>query len=543
MDGIDLGLDFGTTHTVVAYADRGNYPVVAFLDEDDDAHDHFPSVVADDGGTLVYGFAALEAARRGQPSTRSFKRLLAQPRVTPGTVLRVGGRDVPLLEVLTGFFGAVREALETASSLEGRLADEVAGARTVLGVPAQANSAQRFLTLEACRRAGFHLVGMVNEPSAASFEFAHRQARSITSRRNRVIVYDLGGGTFDASLLQLDGTSHEVVDSFGVNRLGGDDFDEVLAEAALRAVGRARGDLPVGSWAALLDECREAKEGVSPQSRRVTVEVPASDEAPARVVSVHIDDFYDAATPLIDQTTEAMEPLVRSLAPPTEDATELEGIAGIYIVGGASALPLVPRLLRARFGRRVHRSPMPSASTAVGLAIAADRGAGFSLRDRLSRGFGVFREREGGAAVSFDPVLDRSLVTAEVVGMPSSADPVVVTRRYQAAHNVGWFRFVEYSAVDDQGEPRGDLAPVAEIVFPFDPELQRAGTTETQLRGIPIERRGAGPMVEERYTVDAAGIIAVSLTDLTTGYRQEHLLQAEQPMPARSNGVERVKSR
>ena len=239
---MDLGLDFGTTHTVVAYADRGNYPVVTFLDENDDAQDHFPTVAADDGGALVYGFAALEAARRGMPSARSFKRLLAQPRVTPDTVLSIGDRDVPLLEVLTGFFRALREALHTASSLEGR-PDEIGDARTVLGVPAQANSAQRFLTLEACRRAGFEVVGMVNEPSAASFEFAHRQARSITSRRNLVLVYDLGGGTFDASLLRLDGTSHEVLDSFGVNRLGGDDFDEVLAEAALRAGGRDR--LPV----------------------------------------------------------------------------------------------------------------------------------------------------------------------------------------------------------------------------------------------------------------------------------------------------------
>ncbi len=76
---MDLGLDFGTTHTVVAHGDRGNYPVVSFLDEDGDARDHFPSVVADDAGTLVYGFAALEAARRGMPCARSFKRVLAEP--------------------------------------------------------------------------------------------------------------------------------------------------------------------------------------------------------------------------------------------------------------------------------------------------------------------------------------------------------------------------------------------------------------------------------------------------------------------------------
>ncbi|MBC9824007.1 Hsp70 family protein [Terrabacter sp. MAHUQ-38] len=528
---MDLGLDFGTTHTVVAYADRGNYPVVSFLDEHGDARDHFPSVVADDGGTLVYGFAALEAARRGMPSARSFKRLLAEPGITPATLMRLGDREVPLFDVLTGFFAAVLDALRSASSIEGRL-DGAAPARAMVGAPAQANSAQRFLTLEACRRAGFDVAGLVNEPSAASFEFAHRQARSITSRRDLVIVYDLGGGTFDASLLQLSGTRHEVLDSFGVNRLGGEDFDKELAAAALRVAGRSGTELSEASWASLLEECREAKERIGPQSRRVAVEVPAADDEPSTAVTVPVDDFYAAVTPLVAATTEAMDPLVQSLRSPEGDGDDLQGVAGIYIVGGASGLPLVPRLLRSRFGRRVHRSPMPSASTAVGLAIAADPDAGFSLHDRLSRGFGVFREREGGAAVSFDPVLDRSLMTADALGEPASAEPVVVTRRYRAAHNIGWFRFVEYSSVDDQGEPRGDLAPVAQIVFPFDPELQRnhrlsgSGTpVESSLaRGLPIVRLESGPLLEERYTVDPAGIIELSLTDLTTGYRQEHVL-------------------
>ena len=247
---MDLGLDFGTTHTVVAHSDRGNYPVVSFLDEDGDAQDHFPSVVADDGGTLVYGFAALEAARRGRPCARSFKRLLAEPRVTPDTLMRLGDRQVPLFDVLTGLFSAVLDALRTGSSIEGRLGG-TSPARAMLGVPAQANSAQRFLTLEACRRAGFDVAGLVNEPSAASFEFAHRQARSITSRRDLVIVYDLGGGTFDASLLRLSGTHHEVLDSFGVNRLGGDDFDQALAVTALRVAGRSAAELSGTSWTSL----------------------------------------------------------------------------------------------------------------------------------------------------------------------------------------------------------------------------------------------------------------------------------------------------
>ena len=526
---MDLGLDFGTTHTVVARADRGNYPVAAFLDTDGDAHDYFPSVAALDGDVLVFGFEALEAARRGVPTARSFKRVLADNATVAGARVHLGGREVPVAEVLTGFFTALRRALQEASSLEGQQDPETVF-RVVLGVPAQAHSAQRLGTLEAARRAGFTVAGMVNEPSAASLEFAHRQARSVTSRRNLVVVYDLGGGTFDTSLVQLDGTAHEVLDSHGVNRLGGDDFDEALAVEALRAAHVARAELEPGGWAALLEQCRDAKERITPQSRGVALEVPGAESA---MVTVEVGAYYSAVTPLVERSIEAMQPLIGSL-PRGDDPVGLEGVAGIYLVGGASALPLVPRLLRERFGRRVHRAPLPSASTAVGLAIAADRASGFSLRDRLSRGFGVFREREGGARVSFDPVLDRSLLTAPVVGAERPADPVVVTRHYQAAHNIGWFRFVEYSSVDDQGEPRGDLAPVGQVVFPFDPVLQRQasprehspGATTPELLGTSIEYLGSGPTVEERYTVDHAGIVSLTITDLTTGYTQAHVLEA-----------------
>ena len=466
---MDLGLDFGTTHTVVAHGDRGNYPVVSFLDEDGDARDHFPSVVADDGGTLVYGFAALEAARRGMPSARSFKRLLAEPRVTPDTLMRLGDREVPLFDVLTGLFSAVLDALRTASSIEGRLTGTTP-ARAMLGVPAQANSAQRFLTLEACRRAGFDVAGLVNEPSAASFEFAHRQARSITSRRDLVIVYDLGGGTFDASLLRLSGTHHEVLDSFGVNRLGGDDFDQALAEAALQVAGRvgdgavrgvvgepARG-VPRGQGAhrsAVTPGRRRGARSRWPGQHRG--DRPRRRLLRRRDATGRGDDRGDGAAGAVPERR------------PTGTVTSSREWPASTSSAARAACRWSPGSLRSRFGRRVHRSPMPSASTAVGLAIAADPDAGFSLRDRLSRGFGVFREREGGAAVSFDPVLDRSLRTADALGEPASAEPVVVTRRYQAAHNIGWFRFVEYSSVDDQGEPRGDLAPVAADRLPVRP--------------------------------------------------------------------------
>src|SRR5205085_6202743 len=106
----------------------------------------------------------------------------------------------------------------------------------VLGVPAHANSNQRFLTVEAFRAAGFEVLGVLNEPSAASIEFGHRQRQSRASEES-ILVYDLGGGTFDASLVTLDEKVHHVIASEGIATIGGDDFDYILAELALEAAG------------------------------------------------------------------------------------------------------------------------------------------------------------------------------------------------------------------------------------------------------------------------------------------------------------------
>ncbi len=488
-----LGIDFGTTRTIVAAVDRGNYPVVTFPDTDGDVREYLPSVVALDDG-LTFGFEALAAAARGAPLLRSFKRALASPDLSPTSTVRIGDTEVPLVEVLTGFATAVRTAVEETHGEAGTV---------VVGVPAHAHGAQRFLTLDAFRRAGFRVVGMVHEPSAAGFEYSHRQGRTLNSRRTRVLVYDLGGGTFDASLVHVSGTDHEVVDTAGCNHLGGDDFDEALARCALRAAGVKRGDLDDQSWDLLLDECREAKERLSPQSRRIALDVDG------RSVVVAVADFHAAAAPLVEATIEAMGPLVRGLEDDRAD------VAGIYLVGGASGLPLVPRVLRDRFGRRVHRSPHPAASTAIGLAIAADETAGFSLTDRLSRGFGVFREAAGGRTLTFDPILGRDERVA-------ARSRTVVTRRYRAAHNVGWFRFVEYSALTPSGEPRGDIVPFGEVVFPFDHALQQTGDS----RGAVVRRCEDGPMVEETYTVDQNGIVEVRITDLRTGYSHTQALSA-----------------
>jgi molecular chaperone DnaK (HSP70) len=497
-----VGIDFGTTHTVVAAVDRGNYPVVSF-----EGVDAWPSLIAANAaGELRFGADA--AAVRHEPGwlvLRSFKRLLND--AGPQTEVTLAGRDYRLADLLTGFLAQLKTDLQRHSNATLAPGE---GIEAAISVPANASSAQRLLTLDAYVAAGFHVVALLNEPSAASLEYAHRYRSTITAKREYVLIYDLGGGTFDASLLKMTGHANEVVISEGIQRLGGDDFDEAIVELVL-----ARANLP-GLDAAerdlLAEECAARKEAVGPQTRRFLVDLSAVDRPP---FSCPIDDVYAVCAPLVDQTTELLNRVLHDPARGRKDVDWSE-VAGIYVVGGAGGFPLVSRMLRSTFGeKRVRRSPHPFAATAIGLAVFLDKESGFALSERFSRNFGVFREAEAGAGVVFDPILCKD------VSLPADGQsPLVVKRKYRAAHNIGHFRFVECSRLVN-GRPDGDVTPYDPVLFPFDPALYDRNDLGRQ----PVGRWTDGPDVEERYVIAPSGAVEVTLTTKPAGFERTFRLE------------------
>ena len=311
-------------------------------------------------------------------------------------------------------------------------------------------------------------------------------------------MYDLGGGTFDASLLRMTGKTNEVVATHGVQRLGGDDFDEAILELVLGKAGAAHAS--EDERALVLEECIRAKEGLTPASRRFLVDLSALDKEP---LVVPVDEIWEVCAPLVTRTLEAVAALV-------EDGSGVSwaDIASLYVVGGAGLLPLVPRLLKERFGdKRVRRSPHPFAATAMGLAVWLDHEGGYALEERLSRHFGVFREGGAGRDVVFDTIFEKG------TPLPAPGEPpVVVTRRYRAAHDVGHFRFLECSRLS-AGRPDGDVTPWDEAFFPFERELRAAN-----LADAPIRRRDAGPDVAEAYALGSEGAVTVTVMDETDGF-------------------------
>src|SRR3989440_1409191 len=443
-----LGIDFGTTHTVVAAVDRGNYPVVSFEHADFD-----PSLAAaGEDGTLRFGAQAAAVAHDPVWTVlRSFKRLLNE--AGPDSEVVAGPRTIKVVDLLTAFLAHVRQELHLHSNAHLREGEPL---KAAVSVPANAPSAQRILTVDAFRRAGFDVVGLLNEPSAAGFEYAHRFRETVTSKREYVLVYDLGGGTFDASLIKMEGKANEVVTSSGVSRLGGDDFDAAMLELALRKLSV---EPTPQERLQLLEECRVQKEALNPNTRRFVLDLSPLGKHDPLVLS--IDEVYEACQPLVDQTVAAMEPAMRDPRREDEDVDWGE-LAGIYVVGGASSFPAVYRALRERFGtHRVRRSPHPFGSTAIGLAITLDLHAGYTLTERLTRHFGVFREAERGSEVTFDVLIPKD---SQLPG--SGEPPLIVTRKYRAAHNLGHFRFVECARVE-AGRPQGDVALWDEVLFPF----------------------------------------------------------------------------
>ena len=506
-----LGIDFGTTRVVAAAVDRGNYPVIQFETSDDAIADWYPPLIAVRGEERLYGWEAF--SRQGDRAwtiIRSIKKLLSES--GPHTQIEVSGHAWPLHQLLEELTANFKDSLLSRSNAPG---DPDGPLEIYLGVPANANSNQRFLTTEAFRTSGFEVLGLLNEPSAASIEFSHRHRESLASKDSALlVVYDFGGGTFDASLVRLEGQTHTVLGSEGIVTLGGDDFDDILAEMALDAGGvsfQDREEMTQSEMFRLEQQCREKKEAITPNSRKIVIELDGVREGWGEV-SVPVKDFYACCQPLVEETLGVVEDLLsRHGFNPASGESAGQRLDAVYVAGGGSELPLVPRGLRERFGRRVRRSVHGHLTTAIGLAIQADESAGYVLRDRFTRYFGVWREWDDGRKIAFDP-----LFTKDTPLPGPQEEPLAIRRHYVPVHDVGHFRYLECSQLAEHGQPTGEITLWDEIRFPFDPGLQECA--DLQAVAVTRSQHAAGQQIEEAYTCDAGGSLAVTITNHSSGY-------------------------
>jgi molecular chaperone DnaK (HSP70) len=512
-----LGIDFGTTNTVVVCSDRGRYPIVPHVAETAIGRvvrDVFPSLLAyeHDSGRFLYGSDAERCLLRGAGDARysivrSIKRLL-RDYVGGG---RIGVEAHPegwdTAAVLTGFAAAVRDSILRA----GLFAAEEP-LRAVLTWPANANGAQRYVTRACFKAAGFEIVGTLNEPTAAAIEFADRMAQGNRTAARKltasVAIFDFGGGTFDASVVRVEGGEFTVLDAAGIEELGGDDLDEVLACMFAEQLGLDFDALPPLQRDLLLRHACQQKESIASGAVRTLALVPSDVGLRGPTCTVAVAAYFERVRPVIAPAVDKLWSLVTGGAARAA-GIDPERLDTVYLVGGSSKLPLVAQLIAARFPAvRLVMTDKPFTATAMGAAIHSAEG--IALHDVLSRHFGVIRLAERGTREYFAPIFHAG------TRLPAHGAAAVQTRaEYAPQHNVGHLRYFECAGVDERGRPALGVRAWSDVLFPYDPNIP----VHQRLTPADIVRRDdlAGQRICEVYSCDSDGVIAVRLSRGTDG--------------------------
>lgn len=512
-----LGIDFGTTNTVAVSSDRGRYPVVPHVVETAIGRvvrDVFPSLFAYDHDShgFLYGPDAERCLARGDADKRysvirSLKRVL-RDYVGGGRVgheISPGGFDTA--KVLGGFAHALR-----ASVLRSGLFDHTEPLEAVITWPANANGAQRYVTRQCFKEAGFDVIGTLSEPTAAAIEFADRMVHGnrMAARKfsGSVAVFDFGGGTFDCSLVKIAGDEFTVIDAAGIEELGGDDLDRVLAQMFAEKLKVDLSALPRVQREGLLRQACQQKESISSGSVRSLTLIPLDIGLKAEPCTVRLPEYFERVREVIAPAVDKLWSLVNG--PSARRAgVKPQTLGGIYLVGGSSKLPLVAEMIGARFhDANLVMTDKPFTATAMGAAIHSVEGV--TLHEILSRHFGVLRLADHGTREYFAPIFNAG------TRLPAHGSaPIELQVEYSPRHNIGHLRYFECADVDDRGQPAAGARPWSDVLFPYDPSIP----IERPLNPAEIGDRQdlARYHVRETYTCDSDGVISVRLTRASDG--------------------------
>ncbi|MCP3714832.1 Fe-S protein assembly chaperone HscA [Paraburkholderia sp. CNPSo 3281] len=363
-----VGIDLGTTNSLVA-AVRSGVPDVL---PDEDGHALLPSVVRylANGGRRIGRTAKAQAATDPRNTIVSVKRFMGR-----GKSEVEGAANAPYdfvdapgmvqIQTIDGVKSPVEVSAEILATLRQRaedtLGDELVGA--VITVPAYFDEAQRQATKDAARLAGLNVLRLLNEPTAAAIAYGLDNGAE-----GLYAVYDLGGGTFDLSILKLTKGVFEVLAAGGDSALGGDDFDHALFAWTLEQSGIERATLAPEDVRLLLDRVRDAKEALSstPEAR---IEATLSSGQP---IALTIDEpRFEALTQALVQRT--LTPTKKALR---DAKVAAKDVKGVVLVGGATRMPVIRRAVEQHFGQAPLTNLDPDQVVALGAAIQADLLAG-----------------------------------------------------------------------------------------------------------------------------------------------------------------------
>lgn len=345
-DEVIVGIDLGTTNSAVGVVDSG-FPILL---ADGDGRRLVPSAIDFSGEEPVVGTRALRRLVLGGVVT-SAKRLMGRGGAE-GEVELADGQRIPAETAAAEVLRALKKIAED------RLGHPVG--RAVITVPAYFNDSQRAATRRAGEAAGFRVERLLAEPTAAALSYGLDRL----GEESRVAVYDLGGGTFDISILELREGVFEVLATAGETRLGGDDFDRELARLLLEAAGWGGGELSAEENLRLREEAVRVKHLLSDEEV-VPFELPFFRGPVNLAGSVARSRFEEVLAPWLEQTRKLCR---RALGDAGHSADDLDAVV---LVGGSTRIPAVRELVRDTFGQDPDLSQHPDEAVALGAAIQA----------------------------------------------------------------------------------------------------------------------------------------------------------------------------
>ena len=464
-----IGIDLGTTNSCVAVMEGGEAKVIVNAE----GMRTTPSVVSFKNGDIAVGESARRQAATNLDTVFSIKRHM-------GTDYKVHIKSTNKDYTPQEISAMILQNLK--ATAEAYLGEKVTEA--VITVPAYFNDAERQATKDAGKIAGLEVIRIINEPTAAALAYGIDKK---SDKEQKVLVYDLGGGTFDVSILELADGTYEVLSTAGNNRLGGDDFDNRVVDYMVKEFKRTNGiDLSTNKSAMfrLKLEAEKAKKdlsGITTTDINIPFIAMDSEGSP-----VHFDmtltrsKFEELIRDLVDSTTKSVRQALKDAGITTSDINQ------VLLVGGSTRIPCVQELVRKELGKEPNRSINPDEVVAMGAAIQGGVLAGdvkdVLLLDVTPLSLGI--ETLGGVSTVLIP---------RNTTIPTSKSQVFST------------------AADNQ--------PAVDIHV-LQGERSMAADNKTlgrfQLSGIPLAPRGV-PQIEVKFDIDANGIVHVSAKDLGTG--------------------------